>query len=52
MEKNLPLGEDPNRPVRLYSDGVYDGFHFGHARQLEQCKKKFKYTYLIVGVSG
>lgn len=48
----LPLGEDPNRPVRLYADGVFDMFHFGHAKLLEQCKKMYKHTYLIVGVSG
>mmetsp|Transcript_3143 Transcript_3143/g.6506 ORF Transcript_3143/g.6506 Transcript_3143/m.6506 type:complete len:267 (-) Transcript_3143:1225-2025(-) len=48
----LPLGDDPNRPVRLYADGVFDMFHFGHAKLLEQCKKMYKYTYLIVGVSG
>lgn len=52
MQNQLPLGEDPNRPVRLYSDGVFDMFHIGHAKQLEQCKKKFKYVTLIVGVSG
>jgi choline-phosphate cytidylyltransferase len=27
-------------------------FHFGHAKLLEQCKKMYKYAYLIVGVSG
>ena len=48
----IPLGEDPNRPVRLYADGAFDLFHFGHARLLEQCKKKFKYVHLIVGVSS
>ena len=51
-EKKLRLGEDPSRPVRLYADGVFDMFHHGHMRLLEQCKKRFTHAFLIVGVSG
>mmetsp|Transcript_9500 Transcript_9500/g.23774 ORF Transcript_9500/g.23774 Transcript_9500/m.23774 type:complete len:257 (-) Transcript_9500:438-1208(-) len=59
-EESLPTEPPPlkkrrddgaqDAPVRVYCDGVFDLFHFGHARALKQAKELMPHTTVVAGV--
>ncbi|EIJ88802.1 choline-phosphate cytidylyltransferase [Nematocida parisii] len=43
-------GRSKKGKVRVYSDGIFDLFHIGHMRMLEQIRKQFPSAHIVVGV--
>ena len=43
-------GTDPKNPVRIYTDGIFDCFHYTHTNVLYHYKKLFPYVHLVVDI--
>ncbi|KAI5189460.1 choline-phosphate cytidylyltransferase [Nematocida minor] len=43
-------GKKDGKELRIYSDGVFDIFHLGHMKMLEQVKKMYPNCTLVAGV--
>lgn len=48
-EANATQANDPNRKLRVFADGVYDMFHYGHAKSLKQAREVVPNAFLVVG---
>ena len=47
-----PLKKTKQNKVRIYVDGVFDLFHYGHGNVFRQAKNLFENSELIVGINS